>query len=88
MNPVKSHFRGRIVVSIAIVFFTVAATAMIMSRTSILPKSIASNLSQAELIDRTELSGLDFSAYIAFHQTVSPYYVAAVQDISNKYCRD
>jgi hypothetical protein len=79
MDARKSHFMGLIWASIVIVFFTVAATVIIVTWSPILPEAIAVDM-QGENIKSMDKAAQDFLPYIALHQTESWRYSAALQD--------
>lgn len=79
MDARKSHFMGLIWASIVIVFFTVAATIIIVTWSPILPKAIAVDM-QGENIKAMDKAAQDFLPYIVLHQTESWRYSAALQD--------
>lgn len=79
MDARKSHFMGLIWASIVIVFFTLAATVIIVTWSPILPEAIAVDM-QREHIKTLDKATQDFLPYIALHQTESWRYSAALQD--------
>ena len=78
MDAGKSHFMGLILASIVIVFFTVAATIVIVAWPPILPEALAVDMNRdANNIAR---QSNDFLPYVALHETESWHYTAVLND--------
>lgn len=81
MDASESHFIGLVWASIVIVFFSVVATIIIVTWSSMLPEAIAVDMNRdtnkvTDVIKATN----DFSPYVALHETESWHFTAALHD--------
>ncbi|CAL61419.1 hypothetical protein HEAR1244 [Herminiimonas arsenicoxydans] len=82
MDASKSHFRGLIWASIAIVVFAAVAILMIVIWSPLLPEATAVDMSRDDAN-----ATYDFLPYIALHQTESWRYTVALNDlVAIAYC--
>lgn len=82
MNACRSHFIDLIWASVFIIFFTAAATIILVAWSPLLAEAKAADMNRND-INATN----DFSPYIALHQTESWHYTAILRDpVTIAYC--